>query len=337
MAELSTELYWDHGGESLGDISPFTTENDENTPLHRSKRDEGMNLNYLQTLQLIQNLEETSDILRSYLSEIDADLEKKQASREQSSGTPTYGNRCRDYMCKKCLSVLRTVTGTKTIIFTVILQGINLLIQTIIDFLPQNDTNAVLEASSATMIILQLINLVLIIITSTNLARQMISGIQPVSWIFLIQSYIATLLLFAGLYTITKRLKPSSWKYLREDVDDPVYIAIIYCKFLYFSVSTGTLCGNVDITPYDWYNCIFVSMQMLLSFMYFASILGHACMPLHSAKKDRVLSRLASVNSHRGSRAPSRILTPNHSSSRLLEADYANYGSTVDRSEQDDK
>ncbi|CAC5407099.1 unnamed protein product [Mytilus coruscus] len=336
MAELSTELYWDHGGESLGDISPFTTENEENSPLHRSTRDEGLNLNYLQTLQLIQNLEETSDILRNFLTEIDADLEKKQI-REQSSYTPTYSSRFRDFICKKCLSVLRAVTGTKTIIFTVILQGINLLIQTIIDFLPQNDTKAALDASSATMIILQLINLVLIIITSANLARQMVSGIQPVSWIFLIQSYIATLLLFAGLYTITKRLKPASWKYLREDVDDPVYIAIIYCKFLYFSVSTGTLCGNVDITPYDWYNCIFVSMQMLLSFMYFASILGHACMPLHSAKKDR-LSRLSSVNSPRGSsRAPSRIVTPNHSSSRLLDTDYANYGSTGDRSEKEDK
>ena len=39
-------------------------------------RNEGVNLSCYQTLQLIQNLEETSDILRSYLTELDIDYEK---------------------------------------------------------------------------------------------------------------------------------------------------------------------------------------------------------------------------------------------------------------------
>lgn len=325
MTESSTELFWDHGGETLGETSAFINEIDADSSFHVS-RNEGVKLSKYATLKLIQNLEETSDILRAYLTEVENDLEKSETA--EKTGVTNSG--CKQYVCQKCSSLLQHITGTKTIIFTIVLQGVNLLIQTIIDFLPHKDTYDVLVASGATMILFQLINLVLIIFTSAKLARQMLD--QQISGLLLIQSYIATLLLFAGLYTVTKRLKPSSWKYLQEDVKDPTYLAVIYCKFLYLSVSTGTLCGSVDITPDDWYNCVFMSLQMLLSFMYFASILGHACMPKQKTTKDRLNSSLPCPRA--SSRLPSRSDTPNHLTSRLLTSfNFTNYGSVRDQTQ----
>lgn len=293
--------------------------------LDRLKND-GVNLSLYQTLQLIQHLEETSDILRSYLTEIDTDIEKTVAEKNKRGCSNTY-------LYKRWQSLFQNVTGTTTMIFTLVLQGVNLFIQTIIDFLPHRDSYDIVIVSCTTMILLQLLNLVLIISTSAKLARQMFK--HHISGILLIQTYMATVLLFAGLYTVTKRLKPSSWKDLREDAADPVYIAIIYCKFLYFSVSTGTLCGSVEISPSDWYNCIFVSLQMLLSFMYFASILGHACMPRQQAKQDKLHSKLNS--SRASSRIKSRMITPNHLSQGILSTEFTNnYGSLRERSINDE-
>ncbi|XP_069117505.1 uncharacterized protein [Argopecten irradians] len=115
--------------------------------------------------------------------------------------------------------------------------------------------------------------------SSVKLARQLVG--RKVNGILLVQSYFAAILLFAGLYTVTSRLQPKSWKDIRESVEeDPGLIIALYTKFLYFSVSTATLCGTASTSPYEWYNYIFVSLQMLLSFMYFASVLGHALTPV---------------------------------------------------------
>ncbi|XP_033764267.1 uncharacterized protein LOC117345308 [Pecten maximus] len=129
------------------------------------------------------------------------------------------------------------------------------------------------------MIVLQLVNLILIMFSSVKLARQLVG--RRVNGILLIQSYFASVFLFAGLYTVTSRLQPGSWKDIRESVEEnPGLIIALYTKFLYFSVSTATLCGTASTSPYEWYNFIFVSLQMLLSFMYFASVLGHALTPI---------------------------------------------------------
>ena len=64
----------------------------------------------------------------------------------------------------------------------------------------------------------------------------------------------------------------------------------------------------------------FPLLQMLLSFMYFASILGHACMPLQKAKQDKLHSNLNS--SRASSRITSRMITPNHLSQGILSTDF---------------
>ena len=64
----------------------------------------------------------------------------------------------------------------------------------------------------------------------------------------------------------------------------------------------------------------FPLLQMLLSFMYFASILGHACMPRQQAKQDKLHSKLNS--SRASSRIKSRMITPNHLSQGILSTDF---------------
>lgn len=201
-------------------------------------------------------------------------------------------------MCRKCRELLNKITGTKAVIFTIVLQGLNILIQTFMDIWARKDDNIILVVSGLTMIFLQVVNLVLIVVKSAQVAKQLLD--RKVSGIMLAQTYFASILLFSGIYTVTKRLKPDSWKYLREDItDDPVIIIVLYCRFLYFSVSTATLCGSSAVLPNDWYNYIFVSVQMLLSFMYFASILGQAISPLSQLKPEPAEEkRLPNTSSH---------------------------------------
>ncbi|XP_076472603.1 uncharacterized protein LOC143302004 [Babylonia areolata] len=92
------------------------------------------------------------------------------------------------------------------------------------------------------MIILQLINLFFIVMVSARLVKQLKK--HRVSTVSLAQSYVSTLLLFAGLYTLTYRLQPRSWKFIEEELEtDPILVIVLYSKFLFFSVSTATLCG----------------------------------------------------------------------------------------------
>eukprot|EP00105_Crassostrea_gigas_P014060 XP_011430604.1 PREDICTED: uncharacterized protein LOC105330542 [Crassostrea gigas] len=153
------------------------------------------------------------------------------------------------------------------------------------------------------MILLQVLNLVVLLISSVKLVKQLF--LKEVSGLLLAQSYVAAILVFSGIYTLTKRLQPDSWKFVREETwKDPALIVEMYCQFLYFSVSTATLCGTAEVTPNKWYNYICVSFQMLLSFMYFASILGQVMAPITSPpSSQRPLSR------HRASsRFPSTII-----------------------------
>ncbi|XP_067659468.1 uncharacterized protein [Haliotis asinina] len=136
----------------------------------------------------------------------------------------------------------------------------------------------VLIVSASSMILLQVLNLIALVYTSVLLAKLLLR--HRVTAFVLAQSYISSLFLFAGLYTLTYRLQPDSWKFIQEDlVSDPVFVVVLYAKFLFFSVSTATLCGSDNALPKDWYNCIFAAAQMLLSFVYFASILSQSMMP----------------------------------------------------------
>nr|KAG5700175.1 hypothetical protein BaRGS_011018 [Batillaria attramentaria] len=152
-------------------------------------------------------------------------------------------------------------------------QALNLVVVSIIDIYPKNDDQSVVTGTGITMILLQMANLFFIVLVSVRLVRQLYK--HKVSILLLAQSYMSTLLLFAGIYTLTYRMAPKSWKFIQEDLEEnPVLVIVLYSKFLFFSVSTATLCGSDNVLPQEWYNCLFTSCQMLMSFVYFASILG---------------------------------------------------------------
>ncbi|XP_060066350.1 uncharacterized protein LOC132546645 [Ylistrum balloti] len=278
----SSELFWDHAGEDLED-NPLINTYSTDTPARRRGNSyrhavlgtdhDGIHLSYYQTVKLLENLEESSQTLKQYLDDFN------ETSQENDTETMSISHSFRERFCQKCKQALQQVTGTKTIILTLLLQGVNLIIQTIIDIWSKKDDDNAIVASCVTMIVLQLANLILIMFSSVKLAQQLVG--RRVNGILLVQSYFAAILLFAGLYTVTSRLQPGSWKDIRESVEEnPGLIIALYTKFLYFSVSTATLCGTASTSPFQWYNYIFVSLQMLLSFMYFASILGHALTPI---------------------------------------------------------
>ncbi|XP_052821094.1 uncharacterized protein LOC128246738 isoform X2 [Mya arenaria] len=172
--------------------------------------------------------------------------------------------------------VMIALTGAKGISATVLLQLVCLIMLTLVDALPDEHSSKrrALQVSSYVMLGIQTINLVIVVLISVQIAQQIQH--RKVSRILLLQSYIAAVLLFSGIYTATYRLQPSSWKFVADPqvLEDPVQIVVLYTRFLFFSVSTATLCGAADALPKQWYTCLFVSAQMLLSFMYFTSVLG---------------------------------------------------------------
>ncbi|XP_035697665.1 uncharacterized protein LOC118430755 [Branchiostoma floridae] len=157
------------------------------------------------------------------------------------------------------------------LIITLLWQSLYVGILSLIDLAHPADNNDIFIAGIVIMITFQLVNLVLVIYTSVKLTQQLYEHKASAS--FLGQSYLSTVLLFAGLYTCTYRLEPKSWRAVHDDdAKTPELVVVLFIKMVFFSMSTGTLCGASDIVPTEWYNYLVVCVQMLLSFVYFASI-----------------------------------------------------------------
>ncbi|KAF6019062.1 hypothetical protein EB796_022617 [Bugula neritina] len=58
-----------------------------------------------------------------------------------------------------------------------------------------------------------------------------------------------------------------------EKDNEVIAVSYLFLKMLYNSISSSTLCGSSPVHPDIWYNFILVALQMLLSFLYFTSIL----------------------------------------------------------------
>ncbi|XP_078696821.1 uncharacterized protein LOC144924959 isoform X1 [Branchiostoma floridae x Branchiostoma belcheri] len=157
------------------------------------------------------------------------------------------------------------------LIITLLWQSLYVGILSLIDLAHPAENNDIFIAGIVIMITFQLVNLVLVIYTSVKLTQQLYEHKASAS--FLGQSYLSTVLLFAGLYTCIYRLEPKSWRAVHDDdAQTPELVVVLFIKMFFFSMSTGTLCGASDIVPLEWFNYLLVSVQMLLSFVYFASI-----------------------------------------------------------------
>ncbi|XP_064611643.1 uncharacterized protein LOC135475641 [Liolophura sinensis] len=275
MADGQDEgLLWDHAGENLESDSPLGSYRAGYSTFYSPSSaisGAGQKLSIIQAEKVLSNLEEAHSVLKKFV-----DQQNQQTSGENLSNLSPV----RRHACHRYLHKLRLILDKLTdyiIISSLVLQVLDVLVLTIIDFLPKSDKRVLLVVGGTVMIILQVANLLLVLYTSIKLGNQLFK--HSISGTLLIQGYIATLLLFAGLYTAACRLDVNGWKFIADGaIQNPTLLAESYCRFLFFSVSTGTLCGSSIVLPNAWYNYLMVSLQMLLSYTYFASILGQAIM-----------------------------------------------------------
>ena len=114
------------------------------------------------------------------------------------------------------------------------------------------------------MVLMQIVQLVFIVIISVKLSKQVLHH-TVTNW-FLVQTYLATILLFTGLYTVIERAAAGSFAGLLKNGE--LNHDVITIRFLYFSTQTMTTVGYGDIVSNAWYCDLLVVVQMLLSVLY---------------------------------------------------------------------
>lgn len=128
-------------------------------------------------------------------------------------------------------------------------------------------------AGAVIIIILQFTQIILIVMTSVKLTKQMLHHTATSNFLF--QSYMSTILLFAAVYTLLYRLDISGWDEVYSGAPkNSDYVSKVFVRFLYFSISTMTSTGFGDIHPFRWYTYLIVSVEMLLGVLYSTVILA---------------------------------------------------------------
>eukprot|EP00050_Salpingoeca_kvevrii_P019478 m.86446 g.86446 ORF g.86446 m.86446 type:complete len:288 (+) comp8432_c0_seq5:929-1792(+) len=162
---------------------------------------------------------------------------------------------------------------------TILWQVLNILILTLLDVKIQDiseirhptDNNAFLSGV-VIMAVFQFLHLILIVASTIKLTKQLLH--HTASDGFLLQSYVSTILLYAGIYTLLHRLDMQSWHGITNNgkVKSSTYMLMVYGRFVYYSTATMTGTGFGDISPKSWYLDLIVSTQMLLSVLYTTTI-----------------------------------------------------------------
>jgi hypothetical protein len=100
------------------------------------------------------------------------------------------------------------------------------------------------------MVVFQSLHLLLIIVVSVKLVKQVVH--HTVSGWFLIQSYLSSILLFAGIYTLLYRVERHSFRGVLEvdgasSSSQTLDLVLIFIKMLYFSVTV--MCTVCSFSP----------------------------------------------------------------------------------------
>jgi len=129
----------------------------------------------------------------------------------------------------------------------------------------------------------QILHLLLVFITSIKLCRKVLH--KKAAPLFVAQSFLSTLLLYGGMYTLIYCMLPDAFAGLHAN-DTPIVVAT---RLLYFSTATMTTAGYGDITPTRWFTELLVTSQMLVSLTYtviiFSQGLAHFNTPYIIPKK----------------------------------------------------
>lgn len=232
-----------------------------------------ISLSHEEVVNLITTLESTADSLRQ-LAEIH-----------------NVSTRRRRHRVPRCLT-------TNLFAITLAWQLLNLIAMSVLQAFSISTSNKEEKTpfviSLVVLVIFQLTNLVVVIITTVKLTKQVMH--QTVTKSFLGQSYLSTTLLYAGLYTLMYKSQSDAFENIK--VSDTIFGPWeLFVKMLFFSISTATLCGASHISPIEWYCQLITGTQMLMSYVYFASVLF---MAVHPPKKQIKCRVDKNANSPRG-------------------------------------
>lgn len=148
----------------------------------------------------------------------------------------------------------------------------------------------------------QTLNLILVSFTTVKLTKQIMH--QTVTKSFLAQSFFSTTLLYAGLYTLAYKFDHNSFDlHHPSTTQSALSTPLVFSKMVYFSISTATLCGIAAIVPGLWPAQLIASIQMIMSYLYFASVLYLAVHPYKGDIKWRIISRSSNSTRDYGSRS----------------------------------
>mmetsp|Transcript_1357 Transcript_1357/g.1917 ORF Transcript_1357/g.1917 Transcript_1357/m.1917 type:complete len:243 (-) Transcript_1357:119-847(-) len=171
------------------------------------------------------------------------------------------------------------------------------------------ETNVPAIIGSITIQVLMMIN---ILLTSTRLVQK--ANSNEVSPSFLIQSFLSTAILFAGIYFTLMLVNKNAFRSYSEHRSTEVFA--VAGTLLYFSISVQTTTGYGDVYPACWYSQLIVSIHMVVSFVYTVVIIGlgmiHVINLFPSALSRRATRAASLLRRRSKSSLSSRVPTSNN-------------------------
>eukprot|EP00035_Acanthoeca_spectabilis_P011269 m.198324 g.198324 ORF g.198324 m.198324 type:complete len:293 (-) comp15291_c0_seq9:1273-2151(-) len=192
----------------------------------------------------------------------------------------------------------KEITG-RLLLLTVLWQVLNVGLLTLLDMTTPASVfshgNNYFELGIVLMVACQLLHLLIMVASTVKLAKQLLHHTATSSFLF--QSYLSTIVLYAGIYTLLHRYQPDSWSGAETGraLSSEDYVVKSFIIFLYYSTTTITSTGYGDVYPEAWYLYLLVSSEMLLGVLYQAGIFSRGIDLLINRaidrKETRVLSR----------------------------------------------